>query len=308
MFKQFLSIEEQVALLEDRGVATDEATPHILLREGYYAVVNGYGKAFLDEVASQAAQGDRFVAGTTFHDIYQLFLCDRELRSVTFRALMCVEATLRSVLAHTFTEHHKKPASYLRRGCFCTAGEYLGERDRHERDLTWLINTLERTANGIQDDAEGGSYDDQRIAWYRSRYDEVPLWVLFSDLTFGNLRYFFALMRRSEQRVVCARLHEVCGPTMHGQPLSPKGLLDDLEALGDLRNDCAHEARVYNASFGQDKLTYTQVLRILVAYLAPDDEKRLRAEVDEVVARFANASPRVASALSRAGLQATHHA
>lgn len=95
MIKQFSSIEEQVAILGQRGVATDGQTPAILLREGYYAVVNGYGKAFLDQAATDAAKDDRFVPGTTFDQIYRLFLFDRELRAVTFRAVMCVECTLR---------------------------------------------------------------------------------------------------------------------------------------------------------------------------------------------------------------------
>ena len=301
MNKQFLSIEEQVALLRERGVATNDQTPAILLREGYYAVVNGYGKAFLDEAATAAAHGDRFVPGTSFDDLYQLFRFDRELRAITFRALMCVEGTLRAILAHTFTEHHPKPASYLRRGCFATAGEYLGNRASHERDLTWLVGTLERSARGLKEEAEEERYDDQRISWYRENYDTVPLWVLFSDLTFGNLRYFFALMRRAEQRVVCERLCTACGTAANGQPLSPKALYHSLEALTDLRNDCAHEARVYNASFGRDRLAYPQAKQLLGAFLAPDDERRLLDDVDALVARTTAASPAVARALAAAG-------
>ena len=41
MDKPFKTVEEQVALLESRGMATDSNTPDILLREGYYSVVNG---------------------------------------------------------------------------------------------------------------------------------------------------------------------------------------------------------------------------------------------------------------------------
>lgn len=41
MDKPFLSIDEQIALLELRGVKTDERTSSILLREGYYQIVNG---------------------------------------------------------------------------------------------------------------------------------------------------------------------------------------------------------------------------------------------------------------------------
>ena len=51
MDKPFKTIEEQVELLEARGVATDDDTPEVLLREGYYSVVNGY-KAPLPHVGS----------------------------------------------------------------------------------------------------------------------------------------------------------------------------------------------------------------------------------------------------------------
>lgn len=300
--KQFNSIEEQVAILRKRGVTTDDDTPAILLREGYYAVVNGYGKAFLDEAATARRGNDCYAQGTTFDQIYQLFLFDRELRAITFRAVMCVEATLRSVLSYTFCEHHRSTNAYLRRNCYAQAGEYLRGSHAHEGDLTWMINTLEHHARGhVGDEHEDEPRDSNRVAWYREHYSEVPLWVLFSDLTFGNLRYFFALMRRAEQRRVCERMREVCGTTHAGQTLTPKGMLHDLDALSALRNDCAHEERVYDATFGSDDLTYQQVLKVLVAYLAEGDERRLGHAVRELTRRYGAQSPAVASALARAG-------
>lgn len=303
MNKQYRSIDEQAALLRARGVATDERTPSILLREGYYAVVNGYGKAFLDEQATRAAEDDRFADGTTFDDIYQLFLFDRELRAITFRAVMCVECTLRSILSHTFCEHHRRANAYLKRECYAQRREYLHGRQAHDGDLTWLINTLEHHARGhFADERDDEPRDSERVAWYRERYDEIPLWVLFSDLTFGNLRYFFALMKRAEQQVVCQRMREACGPARDGATLSPAGMLRDLGTLGELRNGCAHEERIYNARFGADGLTYTQVLDVLAAYLAEDDERRLQEGVRGLVAHHAPANPRLATALGRAGL------
>lgn len=41
MDKPFKTIGEQVKILRSRGVSTDEDTATILLREGYYSVVNG---------------------------------------------------------------------------------------------------------------------------------------------------------------------------------------------------------------------------------------------------------------------------
>ena len=304
MQKQFNTIAEQVALLQRRGVTTDASTPAILLREGYYAVVNGYGKAFLDREATARADDDRFAPGTTFDQIYQLFLFDRELRAVTFRAVMCVEGTLRSLLSHTFCEHHRSADAYLRRGCYAQAGEYLRGSKAHEGDLTWMINTLEHHARGhVADEHDDEVHDSDRVAWYREHYSEVPLWVLFSDLTFGNLRYFFALMRRAEQKRVCERMREVCGTTHAGQTLTPKGMLHDLEVLSALRNDCAHEERIYDATFGGDTLTYQQVLEVLVAYLAEGDERRLQHAVRELARRYGAKSPAVAAALASAGFE-----
>lgn len=80
MDKPFKTIEEQVELLEARGVATDDGTPEVLLREGYYSVVNGYKEPFVDKEKSESAKDDRYLPGTSFADIYALFMFDRELR------------------------------------------------------------------------------------------------------------------------------------------------------------------------------------------------------------------------------------
>ena len=48
MEKPFKSIEEQINLMHRRGLSTDADTPGILMREGYYSIVNGYKGPFLD--------------------------------------------------------------------------------------------------------------------------------------------------------------------------------------------------------------------------------------------------------------------
>lgn len=299
MNKPFRSIDEQVRLLQGRRVITDEHTGTVLLREGYYAVVNGYGKAFIDVEATARAHDDRYQRGTTFSDIHGLFLFDRDLRALTFRSIMCVEGTLRSVLSHTFCEHHRSTEAYLDRSCYTRAKGYLRGSSNHDGDLEWMINTLRHHANGhagsATSDEDAPSSDavteNARVAWYRENYDAVPLWVLFSDLTFGNLRYFFALMRQNEQREVCQRMAEVCGTTSSGNVLTPRQMLADLEVLSELRNDCAHVERIYDGVFGKDELDYLQVLDLLAAYLAEDDENRLLSGVSRLVKKTLKANP-----------------
>lgn len=47
MDKPFMPIDEQVVILERRGLGVDTVTSRILAREGYYPVVNGYKVPFL---------------------------------------------------------------------------------------------------------------------------------------------------------------------------------------------------------------------------------------------------------------------
>lgn len=48
MDKPFLSINDQIKLLNARGVKTDDNTYNLLLSEGYYSLVNGYKDPFID--------------------------------------------------------------------------------------------------------------------------------------------------------------------------------------------------------------------------------------------------------------------
>lgn len=100
MDKPFKTIEEQVELLEARGVATDDDTPEVLLREGYYSVVNGYKAPFIDKEKTESAKDDRYLPGTSFADIYALFMFDRELRMLFFKYFAIAEEALKTASAY----------------------------------------------------------------------------------------------------------------------------------------------------------------------------------------------------------------
>lgn len=297
MEKRFRNLNEQVEILTRRGVVCDDHTHQVLLREGYYAVVNGYRAPFLDVAATARAHEDRFVSGTSFDDIYALFRFDRELRSITFRHIMSVEGLMRSVLSYTFCEHHPAAEAYLDPGCYCKRGTYLRSQDEYKGDLDWMIRTLERHARGLADD-DPHVGKDVRVAHYRQKYATVPLWVLFNELTFGNLKYFYALMQPREQEEACGRIWESCG--REGKtPLTRRGLAQDLEEMIGVRNICAHEERLFDyASEKYGHKSYLEFLGVLSDYLTPADEQRLRGDVRNLVRSFAASDPQVADALA----------
>lgn len=83
--REFKTIEEQLDLLENRGVAiTDRgAAKRYLPSNNYYSVVNGYKSMFLDREKSAAAHDDRYVDGMTFEQLVLIHSFDRLLRSET---------------------------------------------------------------------------------------------------------------------------------------------------------------------------------------------------------------------------------
>lgn len=93
--KPFLTIDEQVRLLESRGLGVDADTGPTLMREGYYSIVNGYKDPFLDVSKRREVGEDRYLEGISFSDLYTLFTFDRELRSLTFRYLILAELKLK---------------------------------------------------------------------------------------------------------------------------------------------------------------------------------------------------------------------
>ena len=104
--KPYRSVDEQLRILRSRGMAVDAGAGHVLRREGYYPIVNGYKDLFLDRKACLTAGDDRYGTGARFDDLYALFLFDRELRELLFSAITRAEAALKAVCAHEFTWLH----------------------------------------------------------------------------------------------------------------------------------------------------------------------------------------------------------
>ena len=92
--KPYRSVDEQLRILRSRGMAVDAGAGHVLRREGYYPIVNGYKDLFLDRKECLTAGDDRYGTGARFDDLYALFLFDRELRELLFSAITRAEAAL----------------------------------------------------------------------------------------------------------------------------------------------------------------------------------------------------------------------
>lgn len=236
MDKPFKTIDEQIELIESRGMTTDENTPGILLREGYYSVINGYKAPFIDRTATATAGDDRYSPGSKFSDIYSLFRFDRALRLLLFGRFSIAEETLKTIASHCFSQAHTgerepylDPASY----------------DAEKHQVTRLISDFE-TALGRNPRRQ--PKHKLYLQHYVSNHDEVPVWVIMKYMTLGQAFKFYCFQPESIRNDVAktfSKLYASC----HAKPIriSQRKLRLVYDHIKDFRNICAHDERLYCA-------------------------------------------------------------
>lgn len=257
------------------------------MREGYYAVINGYKTPYLDRDASKNANDDRYLAGTTFDDIYSLFEFDRSLRFLTFHNLIRAEATSKTAIAYTFADAHRDNDAYLLQDSYCSESEfksYLPKGKSFADEVSGLIAIMKRTRD---------KSDSEFISHYRDRYGSVPIWVLCNALTFGNVQHFFNLMKPADKIAVCKMITHSTGRTGN----KTLGYFDvdeakiSLEALVKFRNICAHDERLYCASVGGRKsIGYGKMVWMLERFLTEDEFKAFLSSLAKLVSDYASHS------------------
>lgn len=288
MSKEFKTIDELVSILDTRGVATDANTKAALERESYYAIVNGYKTPFLDFEAMRSAPEDVYQEGTKFEWIYDLFLFDRELRTVTFKYLTRAEALMRSAVAYAFSEAHPGKDDYLDRANFCKPSDYLVPKSfkgnkvalygRNLNDLMKRLNNKLTVTHGTR----------SFIKHYLRQHGGVPLWVLANDLTFGNIIHFYQLLQEHDRRKACSIIARCTERKPERGALTERKLLRSANVLSHYRNICAHDERLYCATY--DGEGYGQML-IRIRDLLPHDE--CREMIREIVTLHTNYEERL---------------
>ena len=239
--KRFLTYDDQIALLKQRGmsVSDEEYAKQVLEQIGYYELVNGYKAIFKND------RGDGYLPGTAFEELLALYKCDENLRQLFFKYMLRVEIHIRSLIAYAFTERFgAQQSAYLSRGNYDTEGPNAKEIDR-------LIGELDYAANR----ADKAVY----VRHHRERYDNVPLWVLFKTLSLGTLIRFLRCCI-PEIRVEVAS---------HFPDLREKTLCRMLDLMQDFRNVCAHNDCLYSYH-SPDAIPMMPAVRRIMGNARPD--------------------------------------
>ena len=213
MKKEFKTIEEQVEILKKKGliIEDEEETKEILLRENYF-FINGYRLLLMNSYSDKT-----FVKGSTFKELYALFLFDRSMRNIIFKYLLIIENQLKSITSYQLSKKYGyQEKDYL------NPKNFTEDRSKIRR-VKDLIEKMKRQVriNGTKHNA---------TLHYIKNYGYVPMWVLVKVLSFGIVCELYSVLKKEDQIEIASVFN-----------VSTEYLEDFLPILANYRNLCAHE-------------------------------------------------------------------
>ena len=85
--KTFKTLDEQIDILTKKGLVVEdiETAKTVLLRENYF-FLSGYRHLFM-----RPDDNKTYLEGTTFNELYSMFLFDRQIRNIIFKNILIDE-------------------------------------------------------------------------------------------------------------------------------------------------------------------------------------------------------------------------
>ncbi|MCR4754319.1 MAG: Abi family protein [Lachnospiraceae bacterium] len=209
--KPFITYEDQLKLLEDRGLAIEnhEKALSVLKSINYYRL-SGYSLSL--------RRDDHFYPGISFENIYELYMFDELFRSVIMKYAGIVEVSFRSYIAYYHAEKYT-PLGYLDQNNF-------EDISRHSRFLVDLNEEIERS-------------DDYFVSHHKVNLNSVyPFWVAIEVTSFGVLSKLYKNMKIDDRKAIAKNYV--------GYPR--KYVENWLQCCSYCRNIAAHCGRFYNRS------------------------------------------------------------
>ena len=215
--KQFKNLDEQIQIFKSKGLTIEDEdyAKQVLMRENYF-FLTGYRHVFM-----QSDNPREYIPGTTFEELYSLFLFDRRFRNLIFKNLLIIENNTKSIISYQLSKKYGyKENEYLKPQNF----DNTPERSKQVADL---IKKMKRQIR-----INGGQHSATQH--YISNYGYIPLWVLVKVLSFGIVSEFFSILKPDDRKSV-ADIYN----------LSVEDLSNYLPMLANYRNVCAHEDILY---------------------------------------------------------------
>jgi abortive infection bacteriophage resistance protein len=207
--------QEQIEILQQRGMVIDDAeSAKFYLKQLNYYRLAAYWLPFEAEHTTHT-----FKPGTSFEQVLNLYIFDRELRLLILDAIERIEVSARSHWAYELSHKH---------GSHAHLDSSLARKPYHyQKNLESLKIELSRAESS-----------ELFIRHFQNTYSEgmPPVWASCEVMSMGLLSRWYQNLKPFNTRIAIARHYKV------GEQV----LQSWLHHLSTVRNTCAHHSRLWN--------------------------------------------------------------
>ena len=216
--KTFKTLDEQIEILKSRGLVINdiEKTKNILLRENYF-FISGYRHLFM-----KSWKETNFIPGTTFEELYAMFIFDRKVRNIFFKNLLIVENNVKSLISYQLSKKYGFKEK-----------EYLNPKNFSKDPIK--VRQVHDVLNKVKRQIRVNVKHHSATMHYITNYGYIPLWILVKVLSFGIVAELYDILDESDQLAI-SQIYNV----------DIESLVIYLSILSNYRNLCAHEDILYD--------------------------------------------------------------
>lgn len=235
--KPFLSYDEQIERLRLKNIEfSDEAFVKTCLKSySYYSLINGF-KDLYDIKFDDVKELEVFPIGTSFSEIYNLFLLDSHLNSILFKYIIHVERGFKTKLSHIIAEKYGviddptlNEQSYL---------NYKNYRSNGNLDRK---NEISLILSQLKSKGKSASIDH-----YRNSHNHIPPWIAVNGILFGTVINWYKILKPTDKRNLANQYFTKFKNLNINDRLTL--LPDMLTLLQKYRNNMAHGNRTFSTT------------------------------------------------------------
>ncbi len=234
--KDFLTYNQQMRKLRDKKHIACEGTKdkNILVRMGYFNLINGYKTPFVCGVDS--VTGDHiYLANTSLDHFYCLKKFDDELRILLLKYITQIEEEVRTLTGYKFDQ--------------CNGN---GKVQWFDTGAYSSNSTMQSRMNAISSAySELSKSQLDYVRFYMDNHTSIPTWIMIKVINFST---FIDILRNSKNDVkhsLCS-LYDMLDANGY---YDVKLLIGSLHWLRKVRNSCAHNERIYCIKQSQNRKT-----------------------------------------------------
>lgn len=175
--KPFLTYEQQISLLKERGLIIEnhEFAIHALSTVSYYDLVNRYKRYFMN--------GNKFNDNISIGLLYYFFLLDKSVQAVIIKYSLLIENLFKTKLSYVVAED------------FGVALDNYLNATYYKSSIKKL--TFSAIHKNIMYSIESPSLSNP-TRHYKIHHNHIPPWILFKNISFSNSINLLKLLRKEQ--------------------------------------------------------------------------------------------------------------